>query len=672
MSEKKKTTSRRNFLVKFTIGTGVLVGMTYAVRNPLRRMLYDNAEVLLQDYAIGDSATAWFEITAENQIILHSPKVEMGQGAFTGLAQLAAEELEVDMDMIQVVHASTKGRPVDPRSTGGSDTISSMWNPLRELAAKMREMLRQNAASILGVSPSSLNLANGTFSGDGKSLTFGEIVQQATSWEEPEEITLKPAKDFKTIGKPVPRIDLKPKVMGDPIFGIDVSLPEMLYGVVIRPPKIDTVFVRADTRAAESMPGVVKVVQEKDFVAVVAESRPQAEMAARKVKVNWKTNKNWEQQDILDLVKVGQGEDFLIQKEGSKVKEEEMIAAEYSTSMGAHAQMEPNGSVAHVEADKAVVYISTQVPKFTRIQVAEVLGFEEEQVEVKPTYLGGGFGRRLNTPNAMQAALISRAAGKPVHVFFSRQDEFQSAEFRPPTHHTLKANLSEDGMVESIEHNVSSGDAGFGSPIIPPAMETILGADIGAWGGGRINYTGIPNIRVYSWRIKLPFSTAMWRAPGLMANTFVVESFLDELAHQAGKDPLEFRLAHLPNTEKGETIKKVLEAAAEKAGWGKSLPEGRALGIACCAEIGAPIAQVAEVSVVDNEIKVHKVTCALEVGIAINPDQIRQQVEGGIVMGLSASMYEKMEVQGSKITPTIFGPYRMATLKDSPRDIEVV
>ena len=678
MDNSKNTTSRRNFLVKFSIGTSVMVGTAIVGCNPLRRSLFDNFESLIGDYKIEDPAATWFEVTRENQIIFHSPKVEMGQGAFTGLAQIAAEELDVDISKIDIVHATTAGRPIDPRSTGGSDSISALYTPLRELAAGLREMLGNNAAELMGVSAASLSFDNGVISSNGKTMTYGEVVQQASEWKAPKkkDIKLKDRKDFKVIGKAIPRVDLMPKIMGDPIFGIDVTLPDMLYGMVARPPKIDTVYVSADASAAESMPGVVKVVKEKDFVAVVAKSRPEAEMAIQAIQVDWKTNRVWEHEEIVEMTKVGKGKDYLVQKEGSSVSGEDILVAEYSTPAGAHAQLEPNGSVAHVEKDKAIIYLSTQVPKHTRTEVAEALGFKEGQVEIKPTYLGGGFGRRLHTPNAIQAALISKAVGKPVHVFFSRQDEFQSAEFRPPTHHVLKGTLTKDGMIKAIEHNTSSGNHIFGSPLMAPMMESVLGADIGTWAGGRINYTKIPNIRVYAWNVDLPFSTTMWRAPGLMANTFAVESFMDELAHKAGKDPVEFRLAHLPDTEKGERQKVAIKTAAEKAGWGKALPEGRALGIATSGELGTVVAEVAEVSI-ENEgygdyIKVHKVTCAIDPVMAVNPDGVKAQVEGAIIMGMGATLYEKMEVKDSKITPTIFGPYRMAMMKDAPREIDVI
>lgn len=360
-NKRKKKHSRRKFLLRFSAGSVVLMGLgVYAFRNPMRRMMYDNFEAMIGDYAIDEPPATWFEITAENKIIFHSPKVEMGQGAFTGLAQIAAEELEVDVDKIDIVHATTAGRPIDPRSTGGSDSISALWNPLRELAAKLRVMLVNNAAEILGVSASALTLNNGLISGNGKSLTYGEIVQQSTNWEIPEEVTLKENKDFKVIGKPLPRVDLMPKVTGAPIYGMDISMPDMLYGIVLRPPRIDTAYQGCDASKAEDMPGVVKVIKENDFVAVVAKSRYEAEMAGRAIKVDWKTNKVWEHSEIVDMTKVGAGESYLVQKVGSKVDGDDLLEVEYSTPAGAHAQLEPNGSVAYVEDDKATVYISTQ------------------------------------------------------------------------------------------------------------------------------------------------------------------------------------------------------------------------------------------------------------------------------------------------------------------------
>ncbi|MCI4669241.1 MAG: molybdopterin-dependent oxidoreductase [Bacteroidia bacterium] len=671
----KRTFSRRKFLLRASIGAGVMIGVGYFGCNPMRRSLAGMAEEAALGYDNKFDAIAWFEVTADNDIILHSPKVEMGQGIFTGMAQLVAEELGVSIGKIKVVHASSMNRPVDPRSTGGSDTISGLWVPLRELSVKMRVMLLENASKILGVATSSLSIGDGVISGGDKSISFGEIVSQATEWNEPKKITLKSKKDFKVIGKAIPRVDLEPKVMGDPIFGIDAEMPDMHYGVIVRPPKIDTVFESADFSKAESMPGVIKVVQESDFVGVIAKSKTQANLAAQAIEVKWKTNKVWEQKDIEEIIKVGKGKPVEIQKSGSPkriLNGDDVITSEYSSPIGAHAHLEPNGAVAFVEKDKAIIKISTQVPKFTRTEVAKTLDLKEEQVEIQPTFLGGGFGRRLHTPNAMQAALLSKAVGKPVHVFFSRKDEFQHDTFRPPTHHVLKGKLGENGLIEAIEHHVSSGDVAFGSVLFPQALENVFGADVGAWRGGMIQYRAIPNFSATSWRVKLPFATSWWRSLGLLANTFAIESFIDELADKAGKDPVEFRLAQIKDDERGRRLKAVIEAAAKKGEWGKKMPEGRAQGFAASTDANTPVAQVVEVSVENNQIKVHKVTCAIDPGMAINPDGIKAQCEGAIIMGISASMFEKMEVKNGALTPTIYGAYKMARMRHAPKEIDVV
>ena len=460
------------------------------------------------------------------------------------------------------------------------------------------------------------------------------------------------------------------------MFGIDATMPDMLYGAVVRASSIGAKYLDADTSNAEKMPGVIKVVKEKDFVGVVANSRMEAENAKRAIKVNWSNEKEWQSADIEDMIKVGKGEPFVIQKKGGAKRildnEEDVITAEFKSPIGAHAQLEPNGAVAFVEEGKATVIISTQVVDITRTEVADRLGLDKEQVNIIPTYLGGGFGRRLHTPNAIQAAVLSKAVGKPVKCFFDRKEEFQNDTFRPPTHHVLRAKLNNEGMIKAIEHNVSSGDVMFGSPLFPAFMETMLGADVGAWRGGMIQYGNIPNFRAISWRVKLPFATSWWRSLGLLANTFAIESFMDELALKAGKDPVQFRLDQIQDDEKGYRLKEVIKAAADKAGWKDEVKNGRAMGFAASTDANTPCAHVAEVSVDGKEIKVHKVTCAIDPGIAVNPDQVRAQCEGSIIMGLSASMFEKMEVKNGQLSPTIYGPYKMALMKHAPKEIDVV
>ena len=679
MSESKPTKkfSRRKFIVRSAVGVGVLLGTGYVTRPVWRRSLAEMANSAEAPY-LGDteSPLLWFEVTAENQVILYSPKVEMGQGTFTGLAQIAADELEVDINKIKVVHAPTASGNIDGMSTGGSTSISSLWQPLRELAATMREMLKNEAARIMETDAAALTVKEGVVSGNGQTLTYGEIAKQVKEWNIPDTPPLKDVKSYKFIGKPIPRVDLADKVAGASIFGMDAAMPDMLYGAVARPSSIGAKYVSADTSRAEKMPGVVKVVQEKDFVGVVARSRMEAENAKNAIIVTWDTGKNWQSEDIEEMIRVGKGEPYVIQKAGRAKRildnEEEVFTAEYKSPVGAHAQLEPNGAVAYVEGDKATVIISTQVVNITRNEVAERLGLEKENVNIIPAYLGGGFGRRLHTPNAMQAAVLSKAVGKPVKCFFNRQEEFQNDTFRPPTHHVLRAKLGAGGLIKAIEHNVSSGDVMYGSPMVPALAEPILGADVGAWRGGMIQYRKIPNYRAVSWRVKLPFATSWWRSLGLLANTFAIESFMDELAIKAGKDPVQFRLDQIQEDEAGYRLKEVIRAAAQKAGWRDGAHNGRAMGFAASTDANTPCAHVVEVSVEDGEIRVHKVTCAIDPGFAVNPDQVRAQCEGCIIMGLSAAMFEKMTVKDGQLTPTIYGPYKMALMKHAPKEIDVV
>ena len=677
MSGKKKV-SRRKFLVRGGLGTiGVLAVGTYLLRNPIRRKIAGVLNTVETPYQGNtDTPVIWFEITTENKVVLHSPKVEMGQGTFTSLAQMAADELEVSMEQLSVVHANSASGNMDGFATGGSTSVSALWVPLRELAATMREMIKLEAARKMKVDASALTLQNGVISNDNETMTFAEVAEGVSEWDVPDTPALKPLSDYKFVGQPIARVDLIDKVFGAPIYGMDATMPDMLYGAVARPSRIGSKYVTADTSKAEGMPGVVKIVQESDFVGVVANSLIEAENAKEAIVVEWEGQRDLQTEDIRAMVTMGKGEPFVIQKvgEAKEMLEEEKnsIVSEYWSPIGAHAQLEPCGALAHVEDGKATVMISTQVVKITRGEIAERLGLDNEQVNIVPTFLGGGFGRRLHTPNGIQAAVLSKAVGKPVKCFFTRKEEFQNDTFRPPTHHVLKAKLTPDGMIEALEHNVSSGDVAFGSPMVPGIAEPILGADLGAWRGGMIQYSGIPNYRAVSWRVKLPFATSWWRSLGLLANTFAIESFMDELAVKAGKNPIEFRLNQIRDDERGRRLKSVIKTVTEKSGYTDGVINGRAMGFAVSTDVNTPCAEIAEVSIENNEIKVHKVTCAMDPGLAVNPDQVKAQCEGAIIMGMSAALFEKMEVENGELTPTIYGPYQMALMKHAPKEIDVI
>ena len=622
----------------------------------------------------GTEPNLWFEVTKDNNIIVHSPKVEMGQGTFTGIAQMVADEMDVSIDQVQVIAAATDTGIIDGLSTGGSLSIAQLWTPLREMSATMREMIKAEGAKKLGIETSAIQTIDGQLICGSKKMTYSEAVEGVTDWNVPDIPELKPVKDYKFIGKPISRIDLKAKVFGEPIFGMDAEMPDMLHAVIVRPEYVGAKYKSANIDEAEKMPGVVKVVQMDDWVGIVAKSYPQALSAKFKLKVEWVISKKWTEQDIRDIISVGNGNEMVIQKEGSALhdNDESVVTMEFKSPIGAHAQIEPNGAVAHVKEGKATVIISTQVIGVTQKQVAEALGMEVEQVNIIPTYLGGGFGRRLNTSHAIEAAQLSQAVGKPVKYFFTRKEEFQNDMFRPPTHHVMKGKLGENNLLESLEHHFASGNVAIGSVIVPDAVHGVIGTDIGAMRGGIIQYRAVPNFRAVQWHSTLPFATSWWRSLGLLANTFAIESFVDEMAIKANMDAVEFRLAQIGDSEEGKRIKNVIKVARDKAGYSEEVISNRAMGIAASIDANSPCAHVVTISVENNrQIKVHKVVCVLDCGLAVNPDQVKAQCEGSIIMGMSAAMHEKMTLKDGQLYPTIYGPYDMALMKHSPREIEV-
>jgi len=672
----RKGLRRRKFLKYSGAGLGLMLGGIWLARNPLRRKLFELGETMILSYQ-GDTSNPllWMQVTPENTIVLHSSKVEMGQGTFTSLAQMAAEELEVDMDKITVVHAETGSGNIDGMGTGGSMSVASLWVPLREMAATLREMLRSKAAEKLGVKASALSLTDGVFQSGGNSLTFGEVVAGVQDWDIPDTPTLKEKSSFKCVGKPVPRVDLYDKVVGAPIFGMDAEFPDMLHASVVRANLIDATMSNFDTSEAEKMQGVVQIVKDDDFIGVVAHSRVEANNARLKIKFEQTPNAKWNLADVKERVMVGNGKKTVVQKEGKAVEDisggGEIFTLEFRSPIGAHAQLEPNGAVASYRDGKVDIKISTQVPMIARDEVAKALGLDKDNVNIIPTFLGGGFGRRLHTPNAIQAAKMSKAVGKPVKSFFDRQQEFQNDTFRPPTHHVMKAKVSPEGEVLGLEHQFASGDTMFNSSL-DPGTARALRADIGSIRGGTLIYDAIPHRSTY-YHVDLPFATSFWRSLGLLANAFAIESFIDELAIKTNQDPVQMRLKFIGDDNPyGVRAKNVIEACAEKAGYSEEVVDGRAMGIAATIDSGSPCAHVAEVSITNGQIKVHKVTAAFDCGIAVNPDQVRAQVEGCICMGISAVLFEQMDLNDNKLSPINYGAYQMAMMKDTPREIDVV
>ncbi|MDX1437029.1 MAG: molybdopterin cofactor-binding domain-containing protein, partial [Anaerolineales bacterium] len=656
------------------LGTTSAAGLYLGVRFGVPRIRLEAAQALDASGGppsqIDAAPDAWFEIAPDNQVTLFLPKAEMGQGVHTALGQIAVEELEVSWDHLEVRHAST-GRGVDdPVGTFGSNTVSSLYNPLREAAATLRELLRAEAARQLGISTEETTIENGiVYRADNRSThrTYGELISSADDWQLPDEPpALKPPSSFTTIGRSKARVDLPDKVTGQAVYGFDVSVANMLYGAVARPETIDGRLERARPGLAPEQPGVTNVVIENDFAGVVAKSRREAYQALNALELAWEPGKRWQQEDIEALVTVGEGRGAVIQREGNTapmLEIESAMEAEYHTPMAYHAHLEPLAAVADVRDDLVEIWAATQGPVRLKSAVAETLGRDEQEIVVHPMLLGGGFGRKIDESVAVEAARLSKAAGRPVQVGLNRTEDFRTGFIRPPTHHLLRAVLDESGKIQALEHQQASGEVAL--PFIPPLFGEILGTDFGAWRGATIHY-GIPNKETTAWVNQLPVPTGWWRGLGLLPNSFAIESFMDELAYTAKIDPLEFRLMHLPDDERGPRLRRVLEMAAEKGGWGESLPPGSGRGIACISDVGTLVAEVAEVTIDGDRITVNRVSAAVDPGLIINPDGVKAQTQGAITMGLSSTLLEEVTIEEGVLVRGNFDRYPLLRNSEAP------
>jgi isoquinoline 1-oxidoreductase beta subunit len=673
--------SRRGFLIGMA-ATGAALALGIPLGLPvLRRTAAGLTEGDAGGFGGGTlDPLVWFEVQGDGRILLFLPKAEMGQGIHTALAQIAAEELEVAWEDLEVRHATTAEADDNFRGTSGSMSVSTLYDPLRQAAATLREMLHAEAAVVLGRPASELVARDGGFEladDPGTRVTYGELAARDADWQVPEEgVPLKPPATFRFIGQPLPRVDLPAKVTGEAIFGYDARAEGLLYGAAVHRPTVEGEMRSAQPGPAEGMPGVVKVVIEDGFAGVVARSRTQAWAARNALEVEWDEGHLWQQEELEELVTVGGRGGVNIQREGNAsaaLERSTPITAEYRSGMAAHASLEPQAALAVVGPDGARVWTSTQFEMNAREAVAAVLDLEPEQVEIVPTYLGGGFGRKIELTRvpsaAVEAARLSRAVGAPVHVGWDRAEEMRDGFLRPLTHHRLSAVLSV-GRIEAMLHEQASGDALFGG--FPAPVAKILGFDFGSTRGAQIPYA-IANRDTTVWRRPMPLPTGSWRGLGLMANVFALEGFVDELAHAAGADPLQFRLEHLPEDDVGRRMAIALRAAADRAGWGGSLAQGRAQGIACSSDGGTVVAEVAEISL-DREagrIRVHRVVAAVDPGRVINPDGARAQIEGAIVMGTGAALLEEITVKDGRVQAGNFDSYPLLRMAEAP-DVETI
>lgn len=671
--------TRRGFLIGLGATGGALL-LGWQLGKPALRLFmaeqFDSAEGGGGFGSIDTSPSAWFVIAPDNTVTVYIPKIEMGQGIHTALAQIAADELDVAWENVRVAPATTAVGPFDSSGTTGSFSVMTMWQPLRETAATLRTMLVNAAAAQLGVDAAGLVTAAGVVSArtnPDQALTYGEIVAaHSGDWTVPETVLpLKSADQFSLIGRSLPRVDFQDKLTGRAVYGLDVRADGMLYGAVAYAPTVAGKLRRARPGTAADVPGVVQVVIEDNFAGVVATSRAAAEAGVNALELTWDDGPALGSADIAALTTVGEGNATVIQKVGDvrpnlaadATGVAATLIAEYRTPLAAHAHLEPQSALVDVRDDGVTAWVSTQLPAMVQGDLAKVLGRKEEEITINPTYVGGGFGRKVGSDAAGAAARLSRAAGRPVHVAWTRQQEFRDGYLRPPTHHVLRGALAADARITAFDHQQASGDVAF--PFVPGFFKVLLGADFGAVRGARTFYD-IPHLRTVAWRTPLPLRTGWWRGLGLMANVFAIESFIDEMAHAAGVDPLAFRLRHLPADATGDRLRTVLTTVAAMAGWDRPAPAGRGRGLALCIDAGTVVAQVAEVSLVDGQPRVHHVWCAVDPGLPVNPDGVIAQTQGGIVMGLSSVLFEQIDLVDGRITATNFNAYPLITMKETP------
>jgi isoquinoline 1-oxidoreductase beta subunit len=610
---------------------------------------------------------AWLRVDGTGTVTIFLAKAEMGQGVFTSMPMLVAEELEADWKSIKVVQSDASPR-FGAMVTGGSSSVRRSWKSLREAGAAARVMLVAAAAQRWKIEPASCRAERGEVlhPPTGRRLGYGALAAEAARQPVPKEVVLKAPEAWTLVGKRVARLDTPDKTSGKAIFGLDVRLKGLRHAVVARPPVMGGTVESFDARAALAVPGVEQVVQVPSGVAVVARSTWAAIRGREQLAVTFDAGANGvvdqaELQRRLAQAPLGEkparSEGHL---EVGQAQAARRLSAVYELPLLAHATMEPMNATAHVRPGQVELWAPTQAPAWTIPPVAAALGIPEEKVTLHITLLGGGFGRRAMPDFVVEAAQVSKAAGGPVQVTWTREDDMRHDHYRPCARNELEAGLDAAGKLVAWHHLVrtpSAGKAIFGAAMRagrerPDVVEGA--ADVPYQAGAVLIEYAMPDVGV---------PLGFWRSVYSSQNAFAEECFVDELAGAAGKDPLAFRLAHLPP---GHRLRGVLTLAAARAGWGGPLPPGRGRGIACHSSFGSHVAEVAEVSLEKGRVRVHRVICAVDCGQVVNPDTVEAQVEGAVVYGLSAALRGEITLKGGAVVEGNFDDYEPLRMDEMP------
>ena len=700
---------RRTFL----IGSAAIVGGVafgyYKYKRP-----YDNP---LENEVAENEATfnPYVKITADNAITIIAPRAEMGQGVSTTLAALVAEELDVDMAKIKVEHGpasfayhnsaamedatpfphyergmlsntvrSTMGvvsKLTGIQATGGSSSTKDGYLKMRQAGCAARETLKLAAANRLGVDVASLKTDDGFVIHSSNKISYGELAEDAGKLDPPSEIKLKPKSEWKVLGKSPPRTDMLAKVTGAPIFGIDVELPDMVYGTVRMNPYLGGKMLEFDASAAEKMPGVVKIVdmggpENEKFgggIGVIATNTWAAFKAAEAVIIKWgKADYPATMSGINAVLETAakSGEGSSLRDDGdaetafADAPRISLVEAEYRVPYLAHACMEPMNATAWLKAGKLQVWAPNQAPTIIRADCAFEAGVEEAETMVHTTYLGGGFGRRAEVDFCRYATRLAKHAdGKPVKVTWSREEDIRHDTYRPAAIAKFKARLDKNGTLAAFDARIASPSVvasfmGRTFPSLSPA-----GPDKTIIEGTFDQPYSIANHRVTAIEADLSIPVGFWRSVGNSYNGFFNESFIDEIAVKSNVDPVKLR-ANLMKDH--PTAVAVIEKAASMADWDAQLPEGHGKGIAFTLSFGSWVAQVVEVSTVNGEIKIENVWCAVDVGEALDPSIIKAQVMSGVIFGLSSAMGQEITFADGAVEQSNFDDYDAMRMSQCP------
>lgn len=659
---------RREFLKLSVAASG---GLLIGFQLPGIARLADAEESVAKTFM----PNAFVRIGTDERITVIVNHSEMGQGVYTSLPMLLADELDADWNKIGFEPA-----PVDPKynhpafgiqMTGGSSSVWSGLQQFRQAGAAARAMLIAAAAKQWNVEPATCRTEEGAvFSSSGARLTYGQLASTAAQLAPPEHIELKDPKNFKLIGKPIKRLDTPEKLNGKAEFGIDVKLPAMVTAVVARPPVFGAKLKSFDDSRARSMPGVRKIAAVPSGVAVIADTFWQANMARDAVRIEWDEGS----MRHFDTARMMQEFRERAKTPGTSVRKDgdseaalsraaKKIEAVYEVPYLSHLMMEPLNCVVDLRADSCVLWTGTQMQTLDRMSAAKTAGLPPEKVQIHTTYLGGGFGRRANPHSdfVIEAVNVARLAGAPVKVMWTREDDMSGGYYRPAFVHAITGGIDASGNVVSWRSRLVGQSIMAGTPF--EAMMKGKSYDPSSVEGVEDLPYAIPNITVESHQAEVGVPVQWWRSVGHSHTAFAVESFIDELAALAQKDPYQFRRQML---QKQPRYLGVLDMAAQKAGWDKPLPKGVGRGIAVHFAFGSYSAHVAEVSVTDNKVRVHRMVCAIDCGEYVNPNIIAAQTEGGAIFGLSAALFQELTFEKGRLQQTNFDAFPVLRMNECP------